>query len=76
MVPPIVNHSLGGGLTDGNSREVPVDVHHPYSGWTSNEDEVEPNQPDSDSYDGTTLWYLREDGSDAEGTGDRPFKVT
>jgi len=40
-----------------------VDVHCPCGEYTTDEDDEEPDCPDSDSSDGMTLWYLNEDAS-------------
>jgi len=53
---------------DGESEEVPVDVQFSYDGWTTDGSEEEPDQPDTDSSDGRTIWHLREDAEVAKGT--------
>ena len=40
---------------------VQADVHHPGDEETTDEEDLEPDQPDSESSDGRTLWHLRSD---------------
>jgi len=46
---------------DGRKEVVTVDVHHPGDEVTVDEEEGEPDQPDSESSDGEILYHLRSD---------------